>query len=209
MGPDFSFDMNLGEKKAGVEIHVLEKNFLNAYTSPDSPWCFTQLTQNALASMVPSALQTLPQLVSLQNLCLLMKPSSPPQAGFTIRSFMSVPLSLLLKNKTTGTKWSHFCSAPLNQNEDLIWLHFLPSQNRILNRSIRNHLTSTSCVIWQIDLCHPLGGNTFAITNRLFCQKTSLFPLPSAYKSLSFCTTPWSSCLLDGMLPQSSWFLLK
>ena len=55
------------------------------------------------------------------------------------------------------------------------------------------------------DPCHPIRESDFVITNlSLLAYITSLFPLPSSYKSLSYCTTLWCSFLLDWILLDSN-----
>lgn len=75
--------------------------------------------------------------------------------------------------------------------------------NEALNSSIRNHLMSTSEVIYLMETYNPLKEIDLATTNLLFAQRTSLFLFPSSYKSLSFWTDPMRASLIDWMLPDS------
>ena len=66
-------------------------------------------------------------------------------------------------------------------------------RNVILSESIRNRVVSTSEATCLVDPCYPLNESNLVLTSLFSVQYN--FLVPSAYKSLSFCTVTQSSYL--------------
>ena len=168
IGPGFSFDTNVGEEKSRVEIHVLEFFFLIAYTSPNSPWCFTYLTLRGFAFMVPSASKTLTQLLSVaKSHFSLWSPPALPKQGLPPAP-LHLHLSLSFVKRQNRPKMESLMLSPTSPNWDLIIVSTLYG---ILNQSIRNHLISTSDIICWVDPCPPLKKSNFAILGPAFLAR--------------------------------------
>ena len=85
---------------------------------------------------------------------------------------------------------------PVTPNRDLPWLSMvlaLPKmgEKRFKNQSISNLLMGTSGVIYVVDILPCREESNLTIPT--LPSTTSLFPLPSGSKNLSFCTAPQSS----------------
>lgn len=92
----------------------------------------------------------------------------------------------IVKNETTGPKWSHFWS---HQTEITV---AASPRNGVSNKWIKNPLISTHWIICLLGPCRPVKKGDLAIAT-LLCLVLCSFP--SAGKALLLCTSPQNSFL--------------